>query len=38
MKMKLMPKVTAAMDKKNKLVFNNWHIKIGIIVKINLQI
>jgi len=36
MKMKLMPKVTAAMDKKNKLVFDNWHIKIGVIDKINM--
>jgi len=38
MKMKLMPKVTAAMDRKNKLVFNNWHKKIGFIIRINMQI
>jgi len=42
MKMKLMmtivPKLITAMDEKIKLVLNNWHIKIGIIVKINMQI
>jgi len=32
------PKLITAMDKKIELVSTNWHIKIGIIVKINLQI